>query len=659
MKFSYNWLNSFFDKDLPEPDKLAEKLMMRFFEVEKVKPMDGDFLIDIDVLPNRASDCFSHFGVAKEIAAIYNLDINELKSSFKEGKTDLEKQVDVKVETDLTRRYMLTGLTEVKVGETPNFIKKRLKVCGLQSINNIVDITNYVMLETGQPLHAFDGEKVGSVIKVRKAKNGEKITTLDGDLKELDGSMIVIADKNDPIGIAGIKGGQGPEIDKDTNVIYLEAANFDAKTIRKTSKKLKLRTDASSRFAHGLDPQLAKEATERAIYLLQKYASGSPMRSNIDKYSDPIKPKNLKLSLEKTRSLLGVDISKSKVVEMLDSLSFEVEEDGDFLEVVVPTKRRDVSLEEDLIEEIGRIYGYENIEPTPPKAAVTTPKPNNSLLWEDKIRDILKEVGFVENYNYTFINEKVKEIFGYEDLIEMENPVSSEYKYLRPELLPLLLKNIKNNEKRSTSVDVFEIGKTFSGEEGKMIGAATTSQNFRELKGVIDLVVKKVTGETPEYENDLKTWSTEKAAQISLNGEVLGYLGEVKYDLLKELKINSKPLVFQMNFEKLVSLAVDEHKYEKIVKFPVSVKDISILIPEEVAFKKVISIVQEAAGSLLTDVDLFDLYQGDGVPEGVKSLGLRLSFQAKDRTLSKKEINNLLEKIISSLEESGWEVRKK
>ncbi len=659
MKFSYNWLNSFFDKDLPEPDKLAEKLMMRFFEVEKVKPMDGDFLIDIDVLPNRASDCFSHFGVAKEIAAIYNLDINELKSSFKEGKTDLEKQVDVKVETDLTRRYMLTGLTEVKVGETPNFIKKRLKVCGLQSINNIVDITNYVMLETGQPLHAFDGEKVGSVIKVRKAKSGEKITTLDGDLKELDDSMIVIADKNDSIGIAGVKGGQGPEIDKDTNVIYLEAANFDAKTIRKSSKKLKLRTDASNRFAHGLDPELAEKATKRAIHLLQKYADGKPMRSRIDKYPDPVKPKNVKLSLDKTKSLLGVDISKSKVVKILESLSFEVEEDGDFLEVVVPTKRRDVSLEEDLIEEIGRIYGYENIKPIPPKVAVTTPKPNSNLIWEDKIRDILKEVGFVENYNYTFVNEEIKNIFGYEDLIEMKNPVSSEYKYLRPELLPLLLKNIKDNEKRFNNVDVFEIGKVFSGKEEKIIGVATTSQNFRELKGVVDLIVEKITGKVPEYENDSRQWSTEKAAQISLNGEILGCLGEVKPDLLKELKVNSKPLVFQVDFEKLASLAIDKHKYEKIVKFPVSVKDISILIPEEVAFKKVISIVQKAAGSLLTDVGLFDLYQGDGVPEGIKSLGLRLSFQAKDRTLSREEINNLLEKIISSLEKSGWEVRKK
>ena len=660
MKFSYNWLNSFFKKDLPKPDDLAEKLMMRFFEVEEVRKIGDDFLIDIDVLPNRAGDCFSHFGVAKEIATIYDLEMDEPETDFDCSAKDISKLVKVNLGNDLTPRYLLRGIKNVEVGKTPDFIKKRLEICGLQSINNIVDITNYVMLETGQPLHAFDGDKVGDLIKVREAKAGEKITTLDDEQKELDKSTLVIADKEKPMAIAGIKGGQGPEVDKETNLIYLEAANFDAKTIRKTSQRLKLRTDASTRFSHGLDPELAEVAAKRAIYLIKKYANGTPIKGSVDKYPKKAEKKTLTLDPEKVRSLLGVDISKKEIETILKKLDFEIKKEEDILKVLVPTKRRDVSLEEDLIEEVGRIYGYENIKSTPPKAKVTTPIKNLQIFWEDKVRDLFEKAGFVESYNYTFIDQEMKDIFSYQDLIEMKNPVSAKYKYLRPELIPHLLNNVRENEKRFDDIKIFELGKIFPGKEKKMVGGVS-NLNFRKLKGTVNRLFEIMGIEDIDYKNKEKSsWHTGRAAEIFAGGESVGLMGEVKSDLMNNIKVKTDLFAFQLDMDQLIRLATDRAKYKKITKFPTAVKDLSVLVPVSIRYRDVLDVAKGAAGELLVDADLFDIYEGDGIPDDMKNLGLRFYFQAKDKTLSKEEINKLLEKTISSLEaKSGWKVRKK
>ena len=661
MKFSYNWLDSFFKKDLPKPQKLADKLMMRFFEVEEVKEMDGDYLLDIDVLPNRASDCFSHFGVAKEIAAIYDLDIIDPEVDFEDGKEQLSDLVNLKIENNLTPRYVLRGIKDVKVGETPDFIKKRLEVCGLQSINNIVDITNYVMLETGQPLHAFDGDKVGDLIKVRRAKKGEKITTLDDDEKELDKSTLVIADKKKAVGIAGIKGGQGPEVDEKTDLIYLEAANFDGKTIRKTSQKLKLRTDASARFSHGLDPELAEKASKRAIHLMVKYAGGTPLKGSVDEYPKKSKPKTVILSPEKTRSLLGVGVTDKEIIDNLEKLDFKVEKKEDGLKVTVPTKRRDVSLEEDLIEEVGRLYGYDNMEAKNPKAEVTVVKKNEGLHWEDKLRSVLQATGFTESYNYTFIDEQTKGIYGYEGLIEMKNPVSTQYKYLRPELIPHLIKNVKENENRFEEIKIFEIGKVFKKKEEKRIGAISTGLNFREMKGVINTLLEALNIEEITYQKDSKNgWADLEAAKIIVGKRELGKIGKLSTEIIKKKKLESKPILFQLDMDQLNRLASEEKRYEKFSRYPTALKDISVLVPVEVDFEEVVNLTDKAGGDGLVKTELFDIYQGEKIPEGTKNLGLRFYFQAKDKTLSKEEINNLLTKIISSLEDkSGWKVRKK
>ncbi len=669
MKFSYNWLDSFFEKDLPKPQELAEKLMMHFFEVEEIKKIGQDTLIDIDVLPNRAADCFSHYGVAKEIAVLYDLKIKELKSELKEGSEDINDYVQVEVEDNqLCPRYVLRGFKDIKIKKTPEFIKERLKTCGLQSINNVVDITNYVMLETGQPLHAFDGDKIeDDRIIVREAKNKEQIDTLDDIHYKLDKKTLVIADGKNPVGIAGIKGGKKAEIDKKTEKIYLEAANFDSKRIRKSSRNLKLRTDASARFEHGLSSVLAEKASKRASFLFQKYADATPLKGKIDVYPNKEKTKSLKLEYKKVNDVLGADIKKGKVNSILKSLGFNPKEETEKVKVTIPLERKDIEFEEDLIEEIGRIYGYKNIEAKKPRAFVNSPNVNDYLFWGEKIRDILKQLNYTESYNYSFIDKKTKNLFSIDNPVEMENPVSSDHKFLRPSLRPHLIKNVKKNEERYHNINIFELGKVFINknkkkpEEKIILAGVKSNTDFLTLKGDIDFLLRKLAVGKAEF-NNLKDnnsfWSFESAT-IEVKQEKIGIIGRVSKDILKKMKIKSNLFLFELEMEKLIEMASRQTQYERISKFPAAIKDLSVLVPKKIKYEEVLRKAEEKASDLLVDVDLFDLYEGEKIPDGKKNLGLRFFFQAKDRTLSKEEINNLLEDIISSLEKnSGWEVRK-
>lgn len=506
MIFSYNWLRSFFNKKLPKPEELAEILTMHSFEVEEVKKAGKDWLLDIDVLPNRGPDCLSHIGIAREIAAIIKLKVKseKLKVKVKSSKLNIKDflSIDVK-EPSLCSRYTARVITDVKVGESPRWMQERLKICGLRPINNIVDATNYVMLETGQPLHAFDFDKVKSVeilnsksqilnkfkiqnskfqtkkIIIRKAKRGEKIITLDDEKYDLDKDILVIADLpaealakegGEPLAIAGIKGGRKAEINNNTQTIILEAANFEMRTIRKARQKLKLQTEASLRFEHNLDPNLTEAAINRVAALIQEIAGGKVAQGLIDFDSKKVLPKKIKLDLSYAERLLGVKIPQKEIIKILKSLDFRIIQHPtskiQHLIIETPTFRRDISIPEDLIEEIGRLYGYDKIKPVLPEAFLIPPKRNENIFWGDKIKNILKETGFTEVYNYSFINEKDISIYQpyrhKSAVIEIENPVSEEQQYLRPSLIPNLLKNVKDNLKYREEIKIFEIGKRFT-----------------------------------------------------------------------------------------------------------------------------------------------------------------------------------------------------
>jgi len=675
MIFSYNWLKDYIKGRVPEPKKLAETLTMHSFEVGEVKKTRGDFVLDIDVLPNRAMDCFSHLGIAREISAIADLKFREPFSEIREDKKLKTKDfISVEVrDKNACPRYTARVLTDVKVGISPKWLQERLRICGLRPINNIVDIANYVMLETGQPLHAFDGEKLeGRKIIVRFAKNRERIVTLDEQKFDLEPSILVIADAKRPVAIAGIKGGKMPEIDKKTKVIVLESANFDPLVIRQGSKKLNLKTDASLRFEHGLDPNLTEFAIDRTAQLIQKIAKGQPAQGLVDIYPKKVYPKKIKLSLDYLESLLGIKIPHQTIKNILQRLGFRmIDFRNRSLVVEVPTRRLDISLPEDIIEEVGRIYGYEKIPAVFPTAVLIPPKRNDEMFWENITKNILKEVGFTEAYNYSFIGEKEAQIFKYQnrDLIELENPVSVEQKYLRPSLLPNLLKNLEKNFRNFPEIKIFELGKVFKAPESekKVLTGIMIGEVFYQAKGIIDLLLNKLgisniwydEYRTKAEEKEISWWHPKKSAEIKINHERIGFLGEISPRILNGLQIKPKVIYFDIFFEKLAKLTSEEHEYRPISKFPAAVRDMAVLVPRLVRVEEVLNKIEMAGGKLIRDVDLFDMYEGEELPEGKKNLAFHIIYQAEDRTLKSKEVDETHQKIIKTLEKDPtWQVRR-
>ncbi len=675
MVFSYGWLQSFFQKKLPKPEKLAEVLTMSFAEVEKVKKEREDFVLDIDVKPSRASDCLSHLGVVREIAAITKLQYKEPLSKFKAAK-ELKSKDFIKVEVkdkNTCLRYTARVITDVKVGPSPKWLKDRLIACGLRPINNIVDIANYVMLETGQPLHAFDGDKLeGKKIIVRFAKDREKIITLDEQKFDLDSDILVIADEKKPVAIAGIKGGKLPEIDKKTKVVVLESANFDPQTVRKGSRKLNLRTDASLRFEHGIDPNLTEFAINRAAFLIQKIAKGKVAQGLVDVYPKKVIPKIIRLNLDYVESLLGIKISEKEIKNILTRLGFEVKNlKLKILEVVAPTRRLDISIPEDLIEEVGRIHGYDKIPSFFPTSSLILPQKNLKIFWENMVKNIMKEAGFVEVYNYSFFGKREADLLGCKEkeLIEVENPLSQEYRYLRTSLIPNLLKNIEKNFRQFQKIKIFELGRIFKtpSMEKRQLSGLLLGGEFHHLKGIIDSLLEKlgISGAwydeyqpTPEDSKQF-VWHPKKCAEIKIDNKEIGFLGEVSPKILNSLAIKERVVLFDIDFEKLSELASEEHEYRPLSKFPSAIRDIAVLVPRNVKIAQVLNEIYGVGRKLIRDVDLFDIYEGEELPQGKKNLAFHVIYQAEDRTLSPKEIDELQNKIIKNLEdEPGWQVRK-
>ena len=697
MLFSYNWLQSYFKKKFPKPKELAEVLTMHAFEIEGIEKKGKDWILDIDVLPNRP-DCFSHIGIARECGALLNSkfktqstnqSLRSLSLLRNESKPQLKTQnlksqdfigIEVK-DKNVCPRYTARVITDVKVGESLKWMQERLRVCGLKSINNIVDAVNYVMLEMGQPLHAFDFDKIkGKTIIVRKARKGEKIITLDEEKYDLDENVLVIADKKSVLAIAGIKGGKKAEINESTKTIVLEAGIFESQTIRRGSRLLNLKTDASYRFEHGLDPNLTEEAINRAAALIQKISKAKVARELIDFYPQKIGPKKIKLDLDYVEKLLGAKISQKEIERILKNLGFKFQVLSFKFQVEVPSFRLDISIPEDLIEEIGRVYGYEKIKPILPIAALIPSKRNDKIFWEDRVKNILKEAGFTEVYNYSFVSPKQVSSFNLRisDLVEVKNPVSVEQKYLRPSLILNLLKNVQINQKHFQEIKIFELGKIYK-SRGQILESEVLSggisqkkgaEGFYELKGAVDMLLNKLGISDIRYNeyppamkksrlNILNIWQPGRCAEIKINGEEVGFLGEISPNILKILKIKGAVVAFALDFEKLAKQCSEEQIYQPVSSYPSAVRDIAVLTPKKVKVAEVLNKINSAGGKLVTDVDLFDIYQGEELPWGKKNLAFHIIYQARDRTLTSQEIDAIHQKIVKALEkEPAWQVRK-
>ena len=682
MKFSYNWLQSYFKKALPEPDELADALTMHSFEVEGVEKKNGDYLLEIDILPNRAHDCLSHYGLARECAALFVLEMASLPALGNEPKDGQDKEVlSVKIlNTDLCRRYSAYVIEGIKITESRDLVKGRLESVGQKPINNVVDVTNYIVWELGQPLHAFDFEKIkGSEMTVRLSKAGEKVETLDGEIRELDDRTLIIEDSERLIDLAGIKGGANTQIDKDTKTIVLQAAIFDAAHIRRSSQYLGLRTDAAMRYMHGFDPNLPVKALRRGVELLMETNPDAKIVQKIDIYSDPAKPKRVSLSYGYINGLLGVNIPEDEVRVILKRLGCTVsalrESDkkaGGFageLSVEVPDYRLDLNIREDLVEEIGRIYGYENINGDPPRGILITPYRNDRVLWRRMARGILRDAGFSEVYNYSLISRDEISGFGFE-IRELANPVSDEFRFLRPSLIPGILKNMARNSRYGETAQIFETGKVFCGNEEKenIIIALNDFESigFYRLKGYLDDVLKKF-GITDFYFDPAFSSEDEKRhgfllhpgrrANIFIDSKFAGFMGEVSPALCSEYSLKNRVFCAEIDFGEIADEAEDEHIYQKPSKYPDVVRDVAILAPRDVRVVDVMNLINSSGGELLRDVDLFDMYEGENLPDGMKNLAFHLIFQSEDRTLTSEEVDSIMNGINENINEKGWEVR--
>lgn len=664
MKFSYVLIKKLVSA-LKNKQELIEKLNTYSFEADDL----GGNILDISIPPNRFSDAASHWGIAKEVSAIYgkNVKIPKSESQIKKSKTQ-DFKVEIK-EKKLCPRYTAQYFENIKIADSPKWLQVVLIDCGLRPINNVVDIMNYAMLETGQPLHAFDYDKLttNKTIIVRRAKKGEKITTLDDKTYDLNENILVIADSQRALALAGIKGGKFAEVDKKTKKIIVESANFNGVNIYKTSKTLKLSTDASLRFSHNISPELTIIGINRTAQLLNEIV-GAKSGQFIDVNFTKSRKRIIKFDLERFKKFIGLDLDFITVSKYLMRLGFKIIEDpgldiqNSFM-VEAPALRSDIEEFEDVAEEVIRLYGYNKLKSSAPKIHLHPSGFEDQIVLKDKIRKILINYGLNEVSNYSFIGETDLNLGSdwKEEAIELENPINVQLKYLRPSLSANLIKNINSNFRFFDEVKIFEIGKIFFKNEQKkfeeklVLGIAIYSkknkQTFFELKGIIEQLFKKiglVSYLMPEVEkNDwIKTFTDnylipQEVLKIESDNSTLGYFGRVN----KELVENNEAVLAEIDLEALMKLIEEEHEYRPLSKYPSVMRDISILVEPTLRVGEIMQSIQEADLKYIEDVDLIDEYE----LELKRSLTFRIVFHAEDKTLTDKEVNSEMEKIIKTL----------
>ena len=634
-----------------------------------------DVIFEIDILPNRAHDCLSHLGVAREVAVLLESKIKNQKSNMDLRISNSSKELEVKIKNEeLCRRYSAVIINSVKIKESPSWLKNRLESCDIRSINNIVDITNFVMLSIGQPIHAFDADKLNGKIIVRNAKKGEKIVSLDENKYELTENDLVIADEKNPIAIAGVMGGLETAVDENTKNIIFEAANFQGTNIRKTSSRLKLSSESSYRFEREIDPEIITSAIEMAVNLTKELSSGDIKDGVIDIYPSPEKRRNIKFNFSRIENLLGIEIEKEKVFSILISLGFEVSQNDDEIEVLVPTFRRDVEKANDIIEEIGRINGYEMIEEVFANVPMKSVIQDKTLLMEKDIRKTLEGLGFFEVYNYSFLGEK--EISGVqlkiEDHLELQNPLSEEFMFMRTSLLPDLLNNTRDNLKHRDSFKLFELGRIYlkdskdNVDERKILSGIMVNKNQKETlfyntKEQLKLILEKIGINRLSYgkiENSESFWHKGRSAKILSKKKVIGKIGEIHPIVLNNFDLSSRVVYFEIYIEELVNFYGEIKKYQKINKFPEVELDLSVVFDESVQWGEIKKAINSASNNLIQGVEPFDIYRGENLGENKKSIAFRISYQAEDRTLTDEEVKVVQDKIIDKLEKLGGEVRK-
>ena len=637
-------------------------------------------IIDFEITSNRP-DCFSIEGLGRETAVSLHKDFknprgNLDKLNIKDKKEIEGLKVDIKA-PDLCYRYIARVVKDVKVGESPEWMKRRLRACGMRSINNIVDITNYVMLELGQPMHAFDINSIeGKHITVRRAKNGEKITTLDEQERTLDENDLVIADDKKAVAIAGVMGGLNSEIENDTKTVVFESAVFYGGNVRKTAKKVGLRTESSSRFEKGLSAENALRAVNRAVELVELTNSGKAIDGKIDVYPTKQETNKIKLDVDKINNLLGTKLSKQEMIDILEKLEIKVENDI----AISPYFRMDLTCLADIAEEVARFYGYDKLESTLIKADTTLGVRNKGQKIIEKIRETLVNSGLSEIYTYGFISQKDLEKSNIaEDVkkyaITIQNPLGEEFKLMRPSTIPSMMQILATNaNKKNQNVKLFDISRNYRNtnhqvEDGEVpiqediltIGMYGDDMDFYVLKGIIENVLQAININRYDIEKETnnKSYHPGRCANIKIGIDTIGTIGEAHPEVLQNYDIEKRAYLAEINITKLEKYSRENKKYVEIPKFPAVERDIAIIVNEEVEVGQIEKIITKKGKKLLESMKLFDIYRNEKLGENKKSVAYALMFRDKNKTLSDEEINTVMNSIIAELEKTlNAELRK-
>ena len=675
MKISLEWLKEYV-QIRERPGKLKDDLTMLGLAVESVSEIEGDTILELEITSNRP-DCLCLLGVAREVAALYKRPVRIPAGTKKLALTQDEIVYKIQIKNaSLCPRYTGLVMDGITIGPSPPWMQRRLEASGMRPLNNLVDITNYVLLEMGHPLHAFDFRRLrGGKIVVARAKRGQKLKTLDGVERELDEQMLLINDGEGPVAIAGVMGGYDSEITSDTSTVLLECAYFQPASIRRTSKTLGLSTEASYRFERGANWADTTDAIARACRLIEELAGGKIAGSLQDVYPLKLRPAKIQLRRQRAEALLGVSLTNAFIVSTLKRLEFTpVPRGRDAWQVTCPTYRADMELEADLIEEVARIYGYQKIPSTLP-ALKTAGTPSPVYPYESAARRVLLGLGYQETINLSFAAEKEHRQFpGGGEPVFINNPLTEETQYLRSTLACGLVKATRRNFNQGLSnVRIFEIGKIYRpGKEGQpeerntlgILGAGCyTGKNwhhpegnydFFHLKGVVSALVRGLRTRYLDFvpESEVAWLNSAKASALLLTGKRIGVLGALHPDLQEEYKFKDPIYIAEIDFEALSEQAFSPVAYVPLPKFPAAERDLSVVIGRDISYGAILTAIAALGIKELVSIDLIDVYEGGQIPQNKLSLTLRFVFQDRQKTLTIDQVQFFSDNILKILRDT-------
>ena len=646
----------------------------------------NDVIFELEITPNRP-DCLSHIGIAREVAAYYNRKVKYPVIEMAETIESVNTVIKVNIEDkDRCKRYMGRVIKNVKIKESPEWLKARIRAMGLNPINNVVDITNFVMFEYNQPMHAFDLDKVEGNITIRAAKENEEITTLDGVERVLKNGELVIADDEKAIAIGGVIGGQNTQIDSDTKNIFVEVAYFTPENIRKESRDLGIFTDSAYRNERGMDVENLAVVMNRAVSLLAEVAEGEVLSEVIDKYVEKPKRAEISLNLEKLNKFIGKTLTYEEVGKILTHLDIELKPLGDGTMLLIPPSyRADLTRPADIYEEVIRMYGFENIEAKIPVMSIESGEENTNFKISRIVREILKELGLNEVINYSFIPKFTKELFNFgEEVIEIKNPLSEDMAVMRPTLLYSLIANVRDNINRNqTDLKLFEISKTFkklgegqnglaiedlkialilSGREEKNLWNQSKSDyNFYDLKGYLEFLLERlnVTKYFLTRLTNNKNFHPGASAEIKIGEDVIGVLGELHPNLVNYFGIKREKVFFaELNLTNLLKYIKIKVNYETISKYPEVLRDLAITLDRAVLVGEMVKEIKKKV-NLIEKIDIFDVYSGDKIDKDKKSVAMSIVLRDKNRTLTDEDIDKAMTAILELIKDKyNGEIRK-